>query len=131
MIQNLKETWLVNSTLTWGTWQILTRALKNVKYLHSNELLLTKQYNVWAKKVQRSYVWLHWRLMQNFKENWLSKMIWRIWQVFTRAHSKIQKLGLLLGSFIQIRKCMSLKFTEELRVMRMKNDAKFEEDMTC
>ena len=26
---------------------------------------------------------------------------------------------------------MSLKFTEELRVMRMKNDAKFEEDLTC
>ena len=26
---------------------------------------------------------------------------------------------------------MSLKFTEKLCVMRMKNDAKFEEDSTC
>ena len=26
---------------------------------------------------------------------------------------------------------MSLKFTEELRVMIMKNDAKFEEKLTC
>ena len=26
---------------------------------------------------------------------------------------------------------MSLKFTKELRVMKMKNDAKFEEDLTC
>ena len=26
---------------------------------------------------------------------------------------------------------MSLKFTGELCVMRMKNDAKFEEDLTC
>ena len=26
---------------------------------------------------------------------------------------------------------MSLKFTEELCVMRMKNDAKFEEELTC
>ena len=26
---------------------------------------------------------------------------------------------------------MSLKFTEELRVMTMKNDAKFEEKLTC
>ena len=36
------------------------------------------------KKVQRSYVWWHWRLMQNLKENWLvlSKMTWRIWQIF-------------------------------------------------
>ena len=43
------------------------------------------------KKVQRSYVWLHWRLMQNLKENWLvlSKMTWRIWQIFTRACSKV------------------------------------------
>ena len=31
-----------------------------------------------------SYVWLHWRLMQNLKENWLvvSKMTWRIWENF-------------------------------------------------
>ena len=26
---------------------------------------------------------------------------------------------------------MSLKFTEELRVMTVKNDAKFEEELTC
>ena len=26
---------------------------------------------------------------------------------------------------------MSLKFTEKLRVMRMKNDGKFDEDLTC
>ena len=43
------------------------------------------------KKVQRSYIWLHWRLMQNLKENWLvlSKMTWKIWQIFTRARSKV------------------------------------------
>ena len=36
------------------------------------------------KKVQRSYVWWHWILMQNLKENWLvlSKMTGRIWQIF-------------------------------------------------
>ena len=36
------------------------------------------------KKVQRSYVWWHWILMQNLKGNWLvlSKMTWRIWQIF-------------------------------------------------
>ena len=36
------------------------------------------------KKVQESYVLLHWKLMQNLKENWLvlSKMTWRIWQIF-------------------------------------------------
>ena len=36
------------------------------------------------KKVKRSYVWWHWSLIQNLKENRLvlSKMIWRIWQIF-------------------------------------------------
>ena len=36
-----------------------------------------------------------------------------------------------MGSFYQGRKWMSLKFTEELRIMTMKNDAKFEEELTC
>ena len=85
------------------------------------------------KKVQRSYVWWHWRLMQNLKENWLvlSKMTWRIWQIFTRACSKVWNLGLLLGPFIQSRKCMSLKFTRVLCVVTMKNDTKFEKESTC
>ena len=36
------------------------------------------------KEVQASYVWWHWRLVQNLKENWLvlSKMTWRILQIF-------------------------------------------------
>ena len=66
---------ICQSKLTWEIWRILTRALKNLKNLHFNGLLLTKIYNAWAK---RSYVWWHWRLMQNLKENWLalSKTFW-------------------------------------------------------
>ena len=33
--------------------------------------------------------------------------------------------------FIQSSKCMRLKFTGELFVMTMKNDAKFEQELTC
>ena len=49
---------------------------RNLKILHFNGLFSIRVYNVWAKKVQRSYIWWHWRLMQNLKENWfvLSKM---------------------------------------------------------
>ena len=39
-------------------------------------------------------------------------------------------MGLFLGAFIQSRKCVSLKFIGDLCVMRMKNDAKFEEELT-
>ena len=44
-----------------------------------------------VKIVQRSYVWLHWILMQNLKENWLvlAKMTWGTWQIFTEACLKI------------------------------------------
>ena len=42
------------------------------------------------------------------------------------------KIGTFIGSFYpKYRKCISLKFTEELCVMTMKNDAKFEEELTC
>ena len=39
--------------------------------------------------------------------------------------------GLENDLFIQSRKCMSLKFTEELCVMTMKNYAKFGKELTC
>ena len=38
-------------------------------------------------------------------------------------------IGLLLGPFIQSRKCMSLKFTGDLCVMTMKNDVKFDQKL--
>ena len=48
-----------------------------------------------------------------------------------RKHLNVSKFGLRCDPFIQSRKCMSLKFTEELWVMKMKNNAKFEEELTC
>ena len=36
--------------------------------LHFKGLILGKVYNVWAKKLQRSYVLWHWGVMQSFKE---------------------------------------------------------------
>ena len=48
-------------------WQTLTQALKYLTNLHFNGLLFTKVYNVWAKKVQKCYVWWQLRLMQKHK----------------------------------------------------------------
>ena len=62
-----KRHWLVISKLTWGIWQILMQVLKCLKNVHLHGLLLNKVYNIWAKKVQQSYVWWHWRLMQNLR----------------------------------------------------------------
>ena len=54
--QNLRRNWLVMSTLIWGIWRILTRALESLKTFHFNVLLLNEVYIFWAKKVQRSYL---------------------------------------------------------------------------
>ena len=122
MRQNLKRNWLVSSKLTCESWRIFTWALKNVNFLQYNGLLLTKVCNVWAKNVQRRYVWWHWILMQmqheKFGKFWLE-------------HSKVSKLVLWWDPFTQSRKCFCLKFTGELCIMTMKNDEKFKEELTC
>ena len=123
MIQKLKRNWLVVLKLTWGISQSLTQALESLKNVCFNWLFVTKVYNVWAAKVQRGYLSWHLKVMQNLKKNWLVvwKMTWEIWQIFTRALESV-KIEPLMGS---------LKFTEELCVMTMKNNAKFEEELTC
>ena len=42
----------------------------------------------------------------------------------------MSKLELSWDPFVKSRKIMTLKFTEELCVMTMKNNAKFEEELT-
>ena len=61
----------------------LTQALESLKKLHFDWFPLCKVFNVWPKKVQRSYFWWHWRFMQNLKKNWLGvwKMTWEIWRI--------------------------------------------------
>ena len=70
------------------------------KKLHFDWSLLCKVYNVWPKKVQRSFLWWHRRVVQNLKKNWLvvRKMTWGIWQIFTKTIGSV-KIGTLMGSF--------------------------------
>ena len=70
--------------------------------------------------------------MQNLNKSDLWFGTWhKIFGTFSPEHLKVSELGLWWDPFVQSRKCMSLKFTEELCVMTMKNDAKFEEELTC
>ena len=50
---------------------------------------------------------------------------------FSPEQLKVSKLGYWWDHLIQSRKSMSLKSTEELYVMTMKNDTKFEKELTC
>ena len=85
---------------------------------------MTNVYIVSATKVQRSY--LH--DTEEICTFWRKK-IWQIWQI-SQEHLKVSKLGLWWDLFVQSRKGMTLKFGEELCVMAMKNNAKFEELLT-
>ena len=125
-MENLKKNWLVVWKMT-GVWQNFIKHSKISKIFTLMSCFWPKYKIFELKKVQRSYVWWHWILIQNFKKNWLvlSKLPWGIWQIFTRACSKV------LGPFIQSTKCMDFEFTGEWCVMTMKSNSKFEEDLTC
>ena len=98
MIQNLKRIWLFNSKLIWGIWRILTRAVENLKNLNFNELLLTKAYNVWAKKKYRE-------VMFDCTEDWYK--IWRKTDLyFLKWHEEFGKF-----SPEHVRKCKNWVFS--------------------
>ena len=124
---------LVISKLTLGIWQILTWALKSLKDFHFNGPCLSKVYIAWAKKVQRNYLSWHWRVTQNLERNPLvvSKLTRGIWQILTRAVESLQNFhfnGLLLNKVYIV---WAKKNAEELRLMTLKIDAKFEGKLTC
>ena len=127
---NLKRNWQFKT----GTRNLtnISRALENLKNLHFNGLLLTKVYNFEL----REYRGLMFDgLNINAKVAGKLDLCFQKWHEefgkFLPERSTVSKLGLWWGPFIQSRKCMSLKFTAESCVMTMKNDAKFEEELTC
>ena len=99
VVQNLKKNWSFVSKMP-RTWWIMIRALKSLKHLHFFWSLLCKVYDVWPKKLQRRYISWHWRDIHSLKKKWLvvSKMTWRIWQIFIRTPESI-KIGTFMGSF--------------------------------
>ena len=80
LTQNLRKNWSFVSKMT-RIWWTLTWALKSLKNLHFHWFIFWEVFNVWPKKVQRSHLSWHWRVMQNLKKNWLVvwKMTWGIW----------------------------------------------------
>ena len=50
MMQNLERNWPAVSTLTWGIWGILTRALRSLKNLHFNGLFFWPKYIMFEPK---------------------------------------------------------------------------------
>ena len=132
MIQKLKRNWLVVLKLTW-TSQNLTRALEKSKNLFFLIGSLWPKYILFELQKYRGVIFhdteelcKFWRKADLLFEKWYEKF-----GTFSPEHSKVSKLRLWWDPFVQSRKGMTLKFTEELCVMAMKNNAKLTEKLAC
>ena len=105
-MQNLKKTWFVVSKMT-NIWWILIWALKSLENMHFDWSQLVQSYNVWPKKVRRSYLsWKTERLtdLKSWKTDlWYGKCYEKFGK-FSPELLKVLKLLLLWDSFFQSRK---------------------------
>ena len=58
-------TWVMVLNMTWEIWWIFTQPLKRSKISFRLDL-----FEVWATKIQRSYLSWHWTIMQNLNKPW-------------------------------------------------------------
>ena len=95
--------------------------------LHFDGFLLSKSYKVSAKKVQKSYLSWHWRVMQSLKKNRLvvSNVTWGIWLIFTQPLTQ-KSISFQWALFVERIQSLSHKNAEELSFMTLSSDAKFE-----
>ena len=105
MMLHLKMNWLVVSKVKWGIWRILTRALESPKNC-------------------TGFFWPKYKMFELKKYRGVSFMTLKSDAKFEKISP--EHLGLWWDSFIQSRKCMSLKFKKEFCVMTTRNDTKFE-----
>ena len=93
--------WLVNSKLSSGIWRILAKTLENFKNLHFNGPLLTKAYNVWAKKSTEELCLMALNIDAKFegKLNCAFKNNMRNLVNFHQSTFESLKSGTLVGSF--------------------------------
>ena len=118
MILKLKRNWLVALKLTWGTSQILTRALENQKtFLFQLFPCDQSIYCVSYKSTEElsfmtlmSYANFEEKLTSALKKDYFSSKKGK----FSSGHLKVSKLELWWDLFVQSGKGMTLKFTEEL-----------------
>ena len=131
-IQNLERNWLVVSKLTYKQFDKFWPELSKVSNIFTLIGSFWAKYILFELKKYRGVIheteegYKIWRGIDFSFQNW-HKGFDKFWP----EHSQVSKLKLWWDLFAQSRKCMTLKLTEELCVMTMKNDTKIEEELTC
>ena len=128
--QKFKKNWLVVLKLTW-TSQILTCALEKSKNFFCLIGSLWPKYILFELQKYRGGIFHDTEKLYKFwrkTAQWFEKRHEKLGK-FSPGHLKVSKLELWWDPFVQSRKGMNLKFTEELCVMTMNNNAKFWRDI--
>ena len=109
----------------------MTQALEKSKNFFFNWLLVTKVYIAWATKYRGVTFHDNEELCKFWRKNdqWFEKRHEKLGK-FSPEHLKLSKLEFWWDPFVQSKKGRTLKFTEELCVMTINNNAKFEEELT-
>ena len=104
--------------------------------LHFDGILLFNAYKVLNEKVRKSSVSWQWRLMQSLKnkltvgsKNGIRNLV-NFNASIGKSHFENWKFSLWCATFIKSKLCLSQKGTDELCIITLKNDAKFEEELT-
>ena len=102
------------------------------KILHFDVFLLSKSHKVSANRVPNIYLFLHQRLMQSLKKNWLavSNMIWEIWWIFTKQLKSL-KISFQWALFDQSIEDLSYKKPEEISFMSLSRDTNMDKPWPC
>ena len=131
-MQNLKENWLLLSKMTWGIWDIFTRALESLKIgtlmgffcpkLKTHELKI-----YWGVMCHENEKWCkNWRVIDFSIQNWHEQF-----EKFWFKHAKISNICTLLGCLWPKYIMFDLKKSGELCLMVLNTDTTFEQKMTC
>ena len=130
-MQYLKKSWSVVSKMAKSWWN-LTRALESLQNLHFI-CSYCEKYLMFDLKKHRG---VNFHNTEGWCKIWRKTDLWfgkwhGEYSKFSSEHLKVSKLALWWDVLIWRRKSLSLKSTEELCVMTIKNDAKFEKELTC
>ena len=97
-MQNLKENWLLLSKMTWGIWEIFTRALESLKIgtlmgFFCPKLKMHELKIYWGVMIHENDEWCkNWRGIDFSVQNWHEQF-----DKFWFKHSKISKFCTLMG----------------------------------
>ena len=116
-MQNLKENWLLLSKMTWGIWEIFTRALESLKIgtlmgFFCPKLKMHELKIYWGVMWHENEEWCkNWREIDYSVQNWHEQF-----DKFWLKHSKISKICNLMGFFwtkyimFDLQKCRGVMF---------------------